>query len=206
MNFSKKNIFLCLMALGLSFKLYAADSSPLPMIEAINKNVITNLKSHQSELKHKPSIVQNTIRQYFIPYVDTQGMSRSVLGRNAWRQASNQEKQAFTQEFTRLVLRTYAQPLANYNGETVEFLPLKPSSTQRFSQVQSVIVRPNGQRIAMTYHLVLDPSGTWKIYDLSVEGVSLLNSFRNQFGEALKQDNLKSVIQALHQKNENLAS
>ena len=190
----------------LSFELFAAISSPVPMIIEINKNVIDSLKAHQSDLKTNPQLVKNTIQQYFIPYVDTQGMSRSVLGRNAWRQASAEEKNQFTQEFTHLVLRTYAQPLANYNGETIEFLPLKPSSLQRFSQVQSVIIRPNGQRIAMTYHLVLDPSGHWKIYDLSVEGISLLNSFRSQFGQALKQDDLKSVIQALHKKNVKLSS
>ena len=85
-----------------------ALNSPMPMVEDINHQVLEYLKSHQAELKQHPEIVQKTIRQYFIPHVDTQGMSRSVLGRQAWQQASLVEKQAFTQEFTNLVLRTYA--------------------------------------------------------------------------------------------------
>jgi phospholipid transport system substrate-binding protein len=201
MIFSKIKKYFWIAALLLPVQALIASESPLPMVIKINKNVIGALKSHQSNLKDNPQFVQNTIRQYFLPYVDTNGMSRSVLGRNAWRVASVDEKKAFTIEFTQLVLRTYAAPLAHYNGEQVEFQPFKTSSLQRFSQVQSVVVRPNGQRIPITYHLVLDNHDTWKIYDLSVEGVSLLNSFRNQFGEALRQDNLKTVIQMLHQKN-----
>jgi phospholipid transport system substrate-binding protein len=183
-----------------------AQESPLPMIIEINQHVIATLKVHQPDLKQHPNYIREAINQYFMPHVDTLGMSRSVLGRVAWQQASNQEKNQFTSEFTNLVLRTYAQPLANYSGEKVEFLPLKPSNTPRFSQVQTIIVRPNGQRIPMTYHLVLNGQNQWKIYDLSVEGISLLNSFRNQFGDALKQDGLKNIIQALHQKNQKYVS
>ena len=83
---------------------------------------------------------------------------------------------------------------------------MKPAPSPRFSQVQTIIVRPNGQRIPMTYHLVLMANNQWKVYDLSVEGVSLLNSFRNQFGDALKQDSLKAVIHELHQRNQKLVS
>lgn len=182
-----------------------ASTSPMPMVEDINAQVLSHLKAHQGELKQHPDIVQKTIRQYFIPHVDTQGMSRSVLGRQAWQEASATEKQAFTQEFTNLVLRTYARPLSDYNGETVKFVPFKPSATEKFAQVQSIILRPNGQRIPIIYHLVWIGQ-EWKIYDLSVEGVSLLASFKNQFSDALKQKSLHTVIQALHDKNQNLKS
>lgn len=178
-----------------------AQETPLPMIKEINQNVIAVLKAHQKELQQHPKYIHDAITKYFIPHVDTLGMSRSVLGRVAWQTASAKEKSQFTTEFTHLVLRTYAQPLANYSGEKVEFMPVKPSSSARFSQVQTIIIRPNGQRIPMTYHLVLNAQNEWKIYDLSVEGVSLLNSFRNQFGDALRQDGLQNIINSLHQKN-----
>lgn len=128
-------------------------------------------------------------------------MSRSVLGRNIWQTASPAEKNQFTNEFTQLVLRTYAQPLSNFNDEKVEFLPKNPGPIERFSQVKTVIVRPNGQRINMTYHLVMLSGNDWKVYDLSVEGVSLLNSFRNQFSQALQGHDLKTIIVKMHEKN-----
>lgn len=182
-----------------------AIQSPMPMVVDINDHVISNLKNHQAALKQHPEIVQQTIRQYFIPHVDTQGMARSVLGRQAWQAASQIEKNQFTTEFTNLVLRTYARPLADFNGESVKFMPFKPTNSPQFSQIQTIILRPNGQRIPMIYHLVW-VENQWKIYDLSVEGVSLLASFKNQFSDALKQKTLDTVIHALHEKNQNLSS
>jgi phospholipid transport system substrate-binding protein len=178
-----------------------ASDNPLPMIKDFNDKIIQILQKNQARLKDNPKIIENAITQYFIPHVDTTGMSRSVLGREAWTKASTQEKNQFTTEFTRLVLRTYAQPLSHYSGEKVKFMPMKASSVPQFSQIQSIIIRPNGQRIPVTYHLVRNAQGEWKVYDLSVEGVSLLNSFRNQFGQALKNEQLKSIILKMHQKN-----
>ena len=73
-----------------------AQESPLPMIIEINQHVIATLKVHQPDLKQHPNYIREAINQYFMPHVDTLGMSRSVLGRVAWQQASNQEKNQFT--------------------------------------------------------------------------------------------------------------
>lgn len=178
-----------------------SQSSPQPMIEQVNHQVISVLNAHQSELKAHPKLIEQAIRQYFIPHVDTLGMSRSVLGRQAWQTSSEADKKAFATEFTNLVLRTYAAPLANYQGDKVEFQPYKPGATPQFAQVNSMIFRPNGQRIAIQYHLVNTNNSEWKIYDLSVEGISLLNSFRNQFSQALRQNDLKFIIKQLHERN-----
>jgi len=172
------------------------------MVIKMNQDVISVLKKNQTQLQQNPHIIEKAITEYFLPHVDTLGMSRSVLGRNAWISASPVEKSGFTREFTQLVLRTYAQPLAAYNGEKVEFMPIRNHGIQRFTQVQTLIIRPNGQRIPMNYHLVLGNDSQWRVYDLSVEGVSLLNSFRNQFGQALRQHELKTVIDRMHQKNQ----
>ncbi len=190
--------FFCLLC---SYSLQA-NTNPMPMIVKMNQDVINVLKKNQSRLQQNPEIIKKAITTYFLPHVDTLGMSRSVLGRNAWTTATPAEKSAFTHEFTQLVLRTYAQPLAGYNGEKVEFMPIHDKNYQHFTQVQTVIVRPNGQRIPMVYHLVMGNDGQWRVYDLSVEGVSLLNSFRNQFGQALREHELKAVIERMHQKNQ----
>lgn len=192
--------FLGFILLLCSF-LTSADDSPLPMLKSVNDEILRVLQKNQGKLKTHPQIVEAAITRYFIPHVDTTGMSRSVLGRQAWMKATTQEKTQFTHEFTRLVLRTYAQPLSNYSGEKVTFMPFKASSVPQFAQIQSMIIRTNGQRIPINYHLVKTAQGDWKVYDLSIEGVSLLNSFRNQFGQALRNENLSSIIAKMHQKN-----
>lgn len=196
-----KNLFRGIFLFFWSLAVFS-ESSPQVLIEHVNQQVIAVLEAHQSELKSHPKYIEQAIRQYFIPHVDTLGMSRSVLGRQAWQSSSDADKKAFSVEFTNLVLRTYAAPLANYQGDKVEFQPYKASATPQFSQVNSTIVRPNGQRIAIQYHLVNLNHDDWKIYDLSVEGISLLNSFRNQFSQALRQNDLKFIIKQLHQRNE----
>lgn len=186
------------LCIGLSQMIWA-ESSPVPMLETTANQIIQTLKQNQTSLKSNHKIVYQAITHYLLPHVDVTGMSRSVLGRAAWNKATSAEKQAFTVEFTQLVVRTYATPLAGYSGETVAFQPLRGGLDGRFIRVNSVISRPNGQRIPLSYNLVAK-NGQWKIYDLSVEGVSLLQSFRSQFGEMLQNNNMQDLIKQMHAK------
>lgn len=177
----------------------AAQSSPVPMLENSASQILETLKQNKATLKTNHQIIYQAIEHYLLPNVDVSGMSRSVLGREAWNKASAVERKAFTQAFTQLVIRTYASPLAEYSGETVKFLPLRLSAETRFIRVNSVISRPNGQTIPLSYNLV-SKNGEWKIYDLSVEGVSLLQSFRTQFGDVLHNSSIQDLITEMRQK------
>jgi phospholipid transport system substrate-binding protein len=173
-----------------------AQPSPVPMLEQTAQEIIRTLKDHQTNLRQDPKIVHQAIQTYLLPHIDVEGMSRSVLGRQAWMKASTAERLAFEKEFTQLVIRTYAAPLAQYSGEIVTFTPLKGNTEGRFIRVNSVIQRPNGQRIPLSYNLVSKASG-WKIYDLNVEGVSLLQSFRTQFSHILQQGSMQDLLEQM---------
>lgn len=173
-----------------------AQSSPVPMLEQTAQQIIDTLKSHQSSLKNNPKIVNQAIQTYLLPHIDVQGMSRSVLGRQAWMKATAAEKQDFSRAFAQLVIRTYAAPLAEYSGETVTFTPVRGNLDGRFVKVNSMIFRPNGQRIPLSYNLV-STAGGWKVYDLSVEGISLLQSFRTQFASILQQGNMHDLLEQM---------
>ncbi|KTD20716.1 MlaC/ttg2D family ABC transporter substrate-binding protein [Legionella londiniensis] len=173
-----------------------AQSSPVPMLENAANQVINSLKQNRGHLKQNHQVIYRAVEQHLLPIVDVTGMSRSVLGRNVWNKATAAEKRAFTREFTQLVIRTYASPLAEYSDEKVKFLPLRGGINSRFVRVNSVIVRSNGQNIPLSYSLV-SKNGQWKIYDLSVEGVSLLQSFRSQFSQVLQNSNMQELIQQM---------
>ncbi|MDP3561869.1 MAG: ABC transporter substrate-binding protein [Legionellaceae bacterium] len=194
MNKIKKII---LLATFLFSQVVGAQSSPVPMLEDSANKIIETLKQNQSKLKTDHHVVYEAIRRYLLPHVDLSGMARSVLGRQAWNHATSAEKQEFTLAFTQLVIRTYATPLAEYSGETVAFLPLRGSVDSRFLRVNSVISRPSGQKIPLSYNLIAK-NGEWKIYDLSVEGVSLLQSFRSQFGDMLQNSSMHDLIKQMH--------
>ncbi len=188
-----------LIAAGLFFiQLSHAQESPMPMLENSASKIIETLKQNQASLKKNHQITYEAINRYLVPHIDLYGMSRSVLGRQAWQRATNVEKKQFSDAFTKLVIRTYATPLAKYSGETVKFLPIRASLDSHFLRVNSIITRPNGQTIPLSYNLV-SKNGEWKIYDLNVEGVSLLQSFRSQFGEMLQNASMHDLIQQMQQ-------
>lgn len=175
-----------------------AQTSPIPMLESSANQIIAVLKQNKAALKNNPQIIYKAVQNSLLPNVDITGMSRSVLGRQAWSKASAGERQQFANAFTQLVIRTYASPLAEYTDEKIKFLPIRGNINARFIRVNSVIIRSNGQNIPLAYSLV-SRGGQWKIYDLSVEGVSLLQSFRSQFAEVLRNSSMQDLIKQMHQ-------
>ncbi|KTD30499.1 MULTISPECIES: phospholipid-binding protein MlaC [Legionella] len=191
------------VALSLTSWVWAA-SSPIPMLENTANQIISTLKQNKSNLKNNQHVIYQAVERHLLPNVDVSGMSRSVLGRKAWMQASAADKQQFSKAFTQLVIRTYATPLAEYTDETIQFLPIRGSLESRFIRVNSIIVRSNGKNIPLSYSLIFN-NGKWKIYDLSVEGVSLLQSFRSQFAEALQNSSMQDLIRQMQQQSKKAA-
>lgn len=188
-------LFVCMSLSQMMF----AQPSPVPMLEHSANQIISTLKANKSNIKNNPSIIYKAVQTHFLPNVDVMGMSRSVLGRQVWQKASAAERAQFSKVFTQLVIRTYSSPLAQYKDETVQFLPLRGSLNSRFIRINSVIVRSTGQNIPLTYSLV-SKGGQWKVYDISVEGVSLLQSFRSQFAQVLQNSDIQEVIKQMQQK------
>ena len=187
-----------------SFALYLtqnlwAQTTPVPMLQETANKILDALKQNKVSLKKNHQIVFQSVERYLLPNVDVNGMSRSVLGQKAWAKASASEREQFSKAFTRLVIRTYASPLAEYTDETVKFSPVRGSLEGRFIRVNSVIVRSTGNNIPLTYSLV-SKNGQWKIYDLSVEGVSLLQSFRSQFAQALQNSSISDLVKQMHER------
>lgn len=184
------------LVIALLWQVSWAQNSPVDMLDRISNQIISTLKQHKGNLKKNPQIIYQAVNQYLLPNVDVGGMARSVLGRIAWNKASPAERAEFSDVFTKLIIRTYATPLAQYSNETVKFLPLRGSTDGRFVRVNSVIIRTTGQNIPLSYSLVAN-SGQWKIYDLSVEGVSLLQSFRAQFSQLLQNSSMHELIKQM---------
>jgi phospholipid transport system substrate-binding protein len=183
-----------------TLNLRAETPSPMPMLNTTADQVIHSLESQQSHLT--TPVVYGIVNQYLIPQVDIYGMARSVLGRNIWNKATGEQKDAFSEQFVKLIVRTYASPLTEFTDEKIKFLPIRGSyEGKSFVNVNSFIVRSSGKNVPVTYSLVLI-KGQWKIYDMSVEGVSLLQSFRSQFAQELTSGSLEQLISTMKKRNE----
>lgn len=178
-----------------------AAASPMNLMEQVTQQTLAALQQNQATLRSNPKIVYGIIHKILLPHVDMQEMSRVVVGREVWGKASPMEKQKFVGQFKILLVRTYSSALAAYKNETVKFTPLRgynAGGTQ--VQIDSIILQQGGPSIPVSYRLVLK-NGEWKLYDLIVEGVSLVESYRAQFAGSISQNGLNSVINQLAQKN-----
>lgn len=118
------NTLLIILGIVLSPIMYA-QNSPIPILEQTANNIISVLKENKSSLKSNPDIIYKAVETHLLPIVDVHGMSRSVLGREAWNKATDLQRTQFSKAFTHLVIRTYSSPLAQYSNENVQFLPLR---------------------------------------------------------------------------------
>jgi phospholipid transport system substrate-binding protein len=178
-----------------------AISSPVDILQNTSNQLISALQRNQATLKTKPQIVYGIVNQILLPHVDVMSMSSKALGREAWLRATPTQKQAFARQFVTLLIRTYSSALAQYTNERVNFLPLRGDyNNQSRVQVNSIIVRESGPSINLSYRM-MRVGGQWMLYDFSVDGVSIIESFRSQFVEELQHSGIDGLISKLAEHN-----
>jgi phospholipid transport system substrate-binding protein len=175
--------------------------SPVILLQNTSNQLISSLRQNQATLKTKPQTVYRIVNQILLPHVDLVNMASRAIGREAWMRASPEQRQEFTRQFTILLIRTYASALARYTNERVNFLPMRGGfNGQMRVQVDSNIVRDTGPPINVSYRLMQE-DGQWKLYDFSVDGISMVESFRSQFLPEIQQTGIEGLINKLIQHN-----
>jgi phospholipid transport system substrate-binding protein len=200
MNVVKKvkvAIFVFIMLLGVSA--FAGDPAPLAMLKNVSNQMLTELDKHSGALKKNDKFVNSLVNRVLVPHFDLMGMCRSVIGREYWEKASSDTQQQFVKEFTYYVIRTYSSALQSYDGEKIEFFPIRGSIGDRV-QINSNLLLKNGPPIQLQYRLV-QKSGNWLIYDFSVDGVSIVKNYNSQFAGTLRQSGLAVLVKKLHDNN-----
>lgn len=159
----------------------------------------------QKKLKDK-TFTQNfaQVTQYvsdvISPYTDFGKISPLVLGKY-WKTATPEEQQRFIREFKMLIIRTYSRAFIEYNDWTIRFMPLDMSSESTKVVVKTEVLQPNRQPIDVNYRMLLT-DGAWKVYDIMIDGVSLVTNYRSTFNQEIQTTgSLSSVIDSLAKRN-----
>jgi phospholipid transport system substrate-binding protein len=204
MNIRKLSIiFPVLLALFLVDTAYAEPTPPDVLVKNTTNDVLEIIKSDKDiengDMNKLGKLVEDKIATKF----DFNQMSRMVLGRN-WYTASKQQQDQFIVEFRSLLVRTYSSALSKYRNQTIEFMPsyAKPDDTE--VRIKTQIIQPGGPSIPLNYSLEKN-ADDWKVYDVTIDGVSLVTIYRGQFAEELKQNGIDGVIQKLVEKNKRLS-
>jgi len=201
-NRVKHNVFLLLITLVFGWLAVvtpaqaAPSGDPVSLLQYVANNMIDGLKSNKATLKTKPSIVYSLAYKYVVPYANLNEMSKRVLPPRIWNNATDAQKKEFQKLFTTTVIRTYASGLTNYQDQTIKFFPVRSGAGGNTVEVNSQIISSQSQPINVTYRLVRTSSG-WRLFDMSVEGVSMLSSFRAQFADILGNGDMNTLLNRL---------
>lgn len=177
-----------------------APSDPVAMLREVTNQVLHALKANNASIKANNKKLYEVVDNYILPHVDFNEMAQWVAGKTAWSKASPATRQEFVEAFKVLVVRTYATALLSYTNETVDFANQKIDTTKDRIQISSRIVRPHKEDVRVDYRLIKHET-EWQVYDIIIEGVSILQGFQAQFSDRIRQEGLQKVIVQIQEHN-----
>ena len=195
--------------LGFSLLLLAAapahaQNSPLSLLETTAHSMVDALGQQQAELKKDPLVVNRLVEKILLPHIDLISASKWVLGKH-WRRADKQQKLQFIREFRTLLVTFYSAALADYlktnevRKDMIRFQPLRGEPGNDVT-VRSEVISPSGKSIPVHYHMHQTRKG-WKVYDVSVEGISMITTYKTSFANEIKTKGVDGLIASLAAKN-----
>ena len=176
-----------------------AAESPDALVKRTAEDVMAIVKNDKDIQAGNQDKIFALAEEKILPNFNFDRVSRLVLGKN-WTKATPDQKAAFQTEFRTLLLRTYATALSKFKNQTIEYKPLRLADGANTAAVKTVILQPGGQPIAVDYALEKQ-ADNWKVYDIVIEGVSLVTNYRGQFTQEVRQNGLDSLIKKLAEKN-----
>jgi phospholipid transport system substrate-binding protein len=180
-------------------------ATPKATIRTITAESLAALQANKAALSKNPAGVAARIAGIVDPYLDFTIMSEEVLG-VGWRRADPQQRGRFTQAFKQLLTDDYAAVFKHYNGQTIKVTDSRwEDAAHDRAMVSSEIESTGEQPIHVDYHLFYT-GGRWKVYDVVVDGVSLLINYREVFASELQHESLDGLITQLEQKVSSLGS
>ncbi|HEV2523940.1 MAG TPA: ABC transporter substrate-binding protein [Gammaproteobacteria bacterium] len=188
----------CLLSASFVF---SATQDPISMLRSVTDNVMQELRTHRQEVQQNSNRLYALVDHLILPHIDFSEMARWVVGRGAWKSADDATQSAFIAEFKTMVVRSYARSLLEYTDQKIEFLPLRGAIGDKQRIKVLSLIKENGKDpVHMDYNLIRD-GDAWKVYDIIVEGISLMQGYRAQFAEDIKQGGLKAAIDTMHRHN-----
>ncbi|MDP3621658.1 MAG: ABC transporter substrate-binding protein [Polynucleobacter sp.] len=193
-----------LLAVNASAQNAAIDeSTPNGLIKGIVSEVMASIKADPEIQKGNIPRVVDLVEKKIVPYTDMRRTTEMSMGPN-WKKATPEQQAQLVSEFKTLLIRTYSGALSQVRDQTVQFKPLRAAPTDTEVIVRTVVLG-RGDPIPLDYRLEKTPAG-WKVYDINILGVWLVENYRNQFSNQINQNGIEGLITFLKDRNKALAS
>lgn len=175
--------------------------APDALARSVTDEVLRILRTDRELAAGNQRKVAEMIETKVAPHFEFTSMTRLAMGRN-WKQATPDQHKALSQEFRTLLVRTYTTAFTQYKDQTIEYRPVKLAPGDNDVVVRSLIKQPSGQPVSVDYRMEKTDAG-WKVYDVKIEGISLVENYRNTFTAEVQRSGIDGLIKSLSDKNKN---
>ena len=181
-----------------------ADIAPDALARSVTDEVLAIIRADKELQAGNPQKVMQLVESKVLPHFNFNRMTQLAVGRN-WRQATSDQQKALVEEFKTLLVRTYAAAFTQYRNQTVDYRPVRMTPADTDVVVKSLVRQPTGQPISVDYGME-KVGGAWKVYDVKIEGISLVENYRNTFNGEIQRGGVDGLIRTLSDKNKSLAA
>jgi len=183
-----------------------ANAAPAISADQLVRNtaetMLARIDANRDRIQAEPEYIYEMVNEVMLPHVDFTRMARWVLGKH-WRRANPEQRQQFVNEFRTLIVRTYSTALLEYSGQKIDFLPARGKAGSKQVSVKTEIHPAQGPTIPITYSLYENDDAQWKVYDVSIDGISLVNNYRTSFSSQIRRaGGLNKLINQLQSRNQ----
>jgi phospholipid transport system substrate-binding protein len=170
----------------------ANNLSPQELVENSAKRMLTELDANRAMYKSDPAKLDALVGNVLLPKFDTEYSARLVLGQT-WRTATEDQRKRFIAAFYHSLLRNYGAALVDFTADRFTVLPYRGDPGDTTATVRTEVTRATGAKVPVNFSLRKTPDG-WKAWDVVIEGISYVKSFRTDFASEIQQKGLDEVI------------
>jgi len=179
----------------------AQEIGPDALVKRTTEDIIGAIKKDKDLAANSRQLLE-LVDAKVLPHFNFTRMTMLAVGR-PWRDATPAQREQLVRQFRTLLVRTYSTALEQYSNQTIEVKPANMKPTDTETTVRSQILQPGGQPIAMDYRMEKTPQG-WKVYDVSVEGVSIVTTYRSTFAAEVTKGGVDGLIKTISDQNTRL--
>jgi phospholipid transport system substrate-binding protein len=171
----------------------SADTFVIKTVEEISAFITEN----KTILENNEKYLRIKVDELVIPKLNISLMSKIVLGRDNWTSSNDYQKREFQKAFRSLMVRTYMKSLTAFDGEKMKFMPFKAGKRPNIARVNSIYLLSDGE-LPVSYRLKFTESDGWKVFDIIIDGISLLKNYRTDFQDHIQNNGINSLIAELN--------
>ena len=173
----------------------AATEGPTEVVQSAAQSMLSELDKDREGYRKDPAKVDQLVSKYLLPHFDTDFSAKIVLGQY-WRTATPEQRQHFIDAFYHSLLKNYGSALAEFTADRLKIFPTKVDGDATRATVRTEVKRDNGDRVSVNYYMRKTAEG-WKAWDVVIDGISYVNSYREDFGPQIESQGIDAVIKRL---------